>query len=712
MCLTPKDEPADKRFVRGRRVLLSSFIAFLLHVIYAETAHAYVGPGAGFAFLTSFLVIFTSIAIAILLLLTAPIRLLVKAIRNAGRGRGPYDRVIVLGLDGLDPGLALKMMDNSELPNFLSLKESGTFSPLQTTCPSMSPVAWSSFMTGLSPARHNIFDFLTPDRRTYFPVLSSSEVRPCAHSLRIGGLTLPLGKPVIRLLRKGRPFWSILSDRGIFSCILRVPITFPPERFHGHLLSAMCVPDLKGTQGSFAFYTSAPEREDLYEGGKRIRVAVKDRCVESEIIGPVNPFKSGNEAMRIPFSVTWNENSDNAELHLPGEKVNLKIGSYTDWITLSFKAAPGANVSGICRFYLKRLGPVFELYASPINIDPLKPALPISHPFYYSIYLAKKQGPYATLGLAEDTWALNERVIDEDAFLKQCNLNQEEREKMFFNALKKTRRGVLACVFDAPDRIQHMFWRYHEPCGHQPADDPEKYGNTIRDLYVRMDKLLGRVQKQIRKKDILIVMSDHGFKAFRRCVDLNLWLEKEGYLTRKRDASGEPWLKDVDWTRTKAYALGLSGIYLNIKGREGNGIVEREKADSLRDEIASKLQGLKDSETGETAIIQMYDPHKTMSGPYLDNAPDLIAGYNHGYRVSWNCALGRFGNSVFENNTKSWSGDHCIDPKLVPGILFSNLKSIEKTPSIIDIAPSILSLFNVDIPPNMEGKPIFRMDGK
>lgn len=698
-----------KEFYKLSKILkvLSLIFATVLFLLVPEPAHAYIGPGAGFAFITSFFVLFASIGFAILILITAPMRFLIRALRGKGRRKGPVDRVVVLGLDGMDPGLTGEMMDAGELPNFKKLSEEGCFSPLLTSNPAMSPVAWSSFMTGVSPAKHNIFDFLTPDRKSYYPALSSSEILPSRKSLKIGGLTIPIGKPVMRLLRKGKPFWKVLSENGIFSSVLRVPITFPPEPFGGHLLSAMCVPDLKGTQGSFTLYTSQPEETDIYEGGERVRVSVAGKKVVSQIVGPANSMKENGGALTIPFTFSIS-GPDSGVLELGGKKHKLRKGEFSAWIELSFKAPLGVKVSGIARFYLKNVEPVFELYMTPINIDPGNPALPVSHPFVYSIYLEKRIGKFATLGLAEDTWALNERITDEETFLQQCWLNHQEREDMFFLALRNTKRGTVTCVFDATDRIQHMFWRYHEKCDFQPLDNYEKYKNTIRDLYKRMDALLAKTVEQLGKKDVLIVMSDHGFKSFRRGVDLNAWLEKEGYLTRKKDATGEKFLKDVDWSKTRAYSLGLSGIYINQKGREAQGIVEREQSPELRKEIAAKINGMKDAKTGETAVNDAADFHELMSGPYMDNCPDVFVGYNIGYRASWDCAVGKINDEVFEDNTKSWSGDHCIDPKLAPGIFLSNKKINGGVPHIMDIAPSILSQFGVKAPAFMEGKNFFK----
>ncbi|HOO55666.1 MAG TPA: alkaline phosphatase family protein [bacterium] len=670
-------------------------------------ALAYIGPGAGFAFMSSFLVVFASIFIAILILLTAPVRILIKALKGKRKPSGIADRVIVVGLDGLDPGLVSSMIGEGELPNFRRLKDEGGFSPLATTCPPISPVAWSSFMTGVSPAKHNIYDFLTPERKTYFPVLSSSEIKPSEKFIRIGQYRIPVGKPSLRLLRKGKPFWKVLGENGIFSTVIRVPITFPPEKFSGHLLSAMCVPDVKGTQGTFAFYTSVDYDAEIYEGGERFKVEVENRSVAGRLTGPANTVKEGAGAASIPFRISWKEDEKAILLRIQDQKIKLELNEYSEWVQLKFRMGPRAVVYGICRFYLKSVEPDFELYVSPVNIDPENPALPISNPVNYSIYMSKMIGSYATLGLAEDTWALNERIIDEEAFLKQCYLNHREREKMLFLALDRTKKGACVCVFDSTDRIQHMFWRYHERCEHQVLDGYDVYKDAVRNIYRESDRLVGRVMERMKKKDVLIVMSDHGFKSFRRGVDVNAWLEKNGYLFRRKDAVGGSWLRDVDWSRTKAYALGLAGIYLNIKGREKQGIVEPAEAASLRSEIAGKLGGLVDEETGETAVLEGYDLYGVMKGPYLENGPDVIVGYNKGYRASWDCAVGKLSGKLFENNTKSWSGDHCVDPRLVPGCFFCSTGINGNRPGMVDIAPSIMDLLGVKPPEYIEGRSLF-----
>ena len=679
----------------------------------ASPAFAYIGPGAGFAFLSSFLVLIVTFALALFYLVSWPLRYIVRALLRKGAPKGAsVKRVIIIGLDGMDPGLARKFMAEGKLPNFTKLAGSGTFTSLGTTYPSISPVAWSSFMTGVDPSHHNIFDFITRDPCTYQPMLTSAEIGKASKVLPIGKYMIPLERPKMKLLRKGKPFWKILGEKGIFSSILRVPITFPPEKFNGVMLSGMCVPDLMGSQGMFAHYTESAGRAGLETGGVSRHVEAKDGVIETYLHGPENSLVRDGGEITIPLKVKIDSAAGKAVIEVSGQKIELAPKVYSPWVRVSFPAGLGIKVKGICRFYINSLAPEFDMYVTPINIDPEEPALPISHPFIYSIYLAKLNGPFGTLGLAEDTWALNEGIIDEDAFLEQAYLLYEEREKMFFTALDKTPKGVCACVFDTTDRVQHMFFRCLDE-GH-PANrgkEVEKYRNVIEDLYVKMDVLIGKALERTDEKTALMVISDHGFTQFRRGVNLNTWLYRNGYLALKdgRTVSGD-WFDGIDWERTRAFSLGLAGIFINRKGREASGIVEEgAEVESLKHEIAGKLTGIQDG--GEVAIREVIDTEKSQTGPYKHDAPDLLIGYNAGYRSSWTCAVGKVTEEVFEDNTKHWSGDHCVDPKIVPGVIFSNRRIEKQNPHLNDIAPTVLTMFGVDVPGYMKGSPLFGKGG-
>ncbi|MEM7583165.1 MAG: alkaline phosphatase family protein [Acidobacteriota bacterium] len=676
-------------------------------------AEAYIGPGAGVAVLSSFMVVFVTIIVAFLSLLIWPFRMVYRLVRHGRRPKSKVKRLIIVGLDGQEPKITDRYLAEGKLPNFQKLADSGCYHRLRSTFPSVSPVAWSSFSTGTHPAKHNIFDFLDRDLKSYLPLLSSTRIGKVERFLKLGRWRIPLHKPEMRLMRKSKPFWTILGERYIWSTVLRVPITFPPDDFYGAELSAMCVPDLLGTQGTFLLYTTRPASEKFKEGGMRIGLDGSGNRFEATLEGPPNSFLEGEPAMTLPLGLTVDPAAKTARVEVGDETRELELMKLSDWVPLAFKAAPGVTVSGICRMMVTEMGEHTSLYITPISLDPENPAMPVSHPSYYSTYLAKKIGPYTTLGLAEDTWALNEGVIDDATFLQQTYDIDNERESMFFAALDRLQQGTLTCVFDATDRIQHMFWRYIED-GHPAAvgHEDSEHKNAIEELYLRNDALLGRVMSKLRKGDLLMVISDHGFASFRRGMNLNAWLHREGYLVLKEGTDGSSeWLRDVDWSKTRAYALGLTGMYLNLEGRESEGIVTKgEEAQALKDEIIAKLAGLQDDAKGDVGINEAFDTAKLYTGPYLGNAPDLLIGYSDGYRTSWDCATGVVSGPVFEDNVKAWSGDHCVDPRIVPGVFFCNQAIDTDDPALIDIAPTALRLFGVQPPAHMDGKPLFEDD--
>jgi len=685
-----------------RTAALTVFAAAFL----TPPASAYIGPGAGFAAAGSVVVLLVTFLLAFGIVLLYPLKLAARLVLSRGRARPKVKRMIVVGLDGFDPGLAKKYMDEGRMPNFKKLAEKGCFYPLSTSHPSISPVAWSSYATGVDASRHNIYDFLTRDPCTYMPQLSSTDIRSMPRTLNLGLAKIPWGQKVVqKLLQKSQPFWKLLGAQGIWSSIIRVPITFPPQKFkNGTLLSGMCVPDLQGTQGSFSFYSTEP-RKGKHIVGQQYQIRFKDGRVESKLTGP-----AGNDghAMKCPFSATFDQATKKATIEVGTESATVGEREYTPWMR-----APFDNCTGIVRFYIQTWeGDKIGIYVTPINIDPDSPAMPISHPLVYSIYLAKMIGPYTTLGLAEDTWALNERVVDEEAFLKQAWLIFEERRKMLWDVLEKTKKGFVTVVFDTTDRISHMFYRYLDP--DHPANvgkDTEHHKDVIPELYAKMDRFLVEIQEKVGDDPdtVFCVISDHGFCNFTRGVNLNTWLKQEGYLVLKegQETSGD-WFAQVDWEKTRAFTLGLTGIFINRKGREAKGLVEKgPEMDALCAEIKEKLEKLVDPKNGDRVVKEAFLTRALHSGPYADMAPEILVGYNKGFRHSWDCATGAVSAEIFTDNTKSWSGDHCVDPRLVPGVFWCNRQIATETPNILDIAPTALNLFGVEVPGYLQGKNLF-----
>jgi len=713
--------------------------AFVLLCCLPQPALAYIGPGAGFALGGSFLFGLIGLLMAVGALLLWPVRFAIRAFRSRRRrGKSRARRVVVLGLDGLDPGIASKLMQAGELPNLRRLRDTGGFRPLTTTLPAMSPVGWSTFATGVDASGHNIFDFLSRDTRTHMPVLSSTRISSSGTMRRIGSWVIKRPRAIIELLRKSKPFWKVLAENGVPSTILRVPITFPPDKYNGRMLSAMCVPDLRGTQGTFSHYT-APHggngdggagndgdnsgNENLRSGETTggVRLTLVERGPGSfagELIGPDLPGADGtNRTSELPFTVAVDATARQARFRVAGESFTIGEHEYSPWVKVAFgKGRETAH--GICRFRITSFDDPFSCYVSPINIDPEHPAMPISNPPHFAIALAKLHGSYATLGLAEDTWALNERVLDEQAFLDQAYAIQEERKQQFFHALDRSPDGVVSVVFDATDRIQHMFFRYFD--ADHPANrgkDTERHRDAIPDLYRRADGIVGETSARLGEQDVLLVISDHGFATFQRGVNLNAWFRENGYLYLKDDPAEGPLPSlngakyepaQIDWPRTRAYTNGLAGFYLNIDGREHDGCVPPDEAPALKQELIGKLRGLPDAERDAEAIRDLWDGAEYYQGPYRGNGPDVLVGYNRGYRADWDGAVGRVTGQTIGDNTRSWSGDHCMDPGQVPGVLFANRSFGNQDPALVDIAPSVLDLFGIDRPPYMSGRSIFR----
>src|SRR6266581_603471 len=477
------------RNLRQRGLLSVCLVVIGLVLLFPLHSEAYAGPGAGFAVLSSFWTLFVAFLYSAYAFLTWPFRHLFRLLRHRKvYGKAQIKRAVILGFDGMDPELASRFIAEGKLPNLAKLRDQGTFRKLRTTYPPISPVALSTFMTGVNPGKHNIYDFLARDLGSYLPYLSSAEIKGPKRSLKIGKYTIPLGGARIKGMRRSTPFWHWLGEAGIFCSVLRVPVTFPPEKFSGVLLPGMRVPDLKGSQGTFCLCTTRKIGGKFREGGVHVPITRNGSGWHSYIPGPEDPLQSGSGVeLRAEFTIKTLSDKQ-ARISLDSETFNLKVGEYSGWIPVKFKAGLGFSARGISRFYLKELSPEVEVYVTPVNIDPGRPDLPVSHPVTYSIYLSKLFGPYATLGLAEDTWALNEEVLDDQAFLAQCYSNHHDREQMFFDALEKTKHGLCTCVFDTTDRVQHMFWRYLEEDHPAARDVPrDQRPQVIPELYRRMD---------------------------------------------------------------------------------------------------------------------------------------------------------------------------------------------------------------------------------
>jgi len=614
--------------------------------------------------------------------------LMMAAVLVAGCGSEPEpaeSRVVILGFDGMDPQLAQRWMDAGKLPNFKRLADDGHFQPLGTSNPPQSPVAWSSFATGDNPGAHGIFDFLRRNPETYGPRFSISENIPPESHLDLFGLSIPLDEGEVVNRRRGTPFWTEAEQQGQRASVLRVPVTYPPDDIQ-RMLSGMGVPDLLGTQGTYTLYTTTR----IGDSGSSTRVVRvrpgRDGGIESVLEGPPDPLRGADaEPMSVPLTLAPAESG--ARVSLDDQTVELAPGEWSDWVRVTFDVTGPVNVTGIVRLLLVQDYPRPRLYVSPIQIDPMKPAAQISSPPGYAAELAERIGLYHTLGMPEETWSLNEEHISDAAWLEMEKTILAEREAMWYDTLDRNDSELVVGVFVQTDRVSHMFYRGLDPEHPRHADTDPEHRDAIEWIYTEADRILGETLDRLGPDDELLVISDHGFAPFRKAVHLNRWLVDHGYLVLDEGASdSDVVFANVDWSRSRAYALGLNGLFINTAGRESQGIVEPSEVPALKAEIGEVLTGWVDEESGDPVVRRVFDGLEIYPGSQdNDETPDLGLGYHRGYRASWQTTLGAIPEAMIEPNRQKWSGDHCIDPALVPGVLFTTFKPDRDVLSIADV---------------------------
>ena len=632
-------------------------------------------------------------------------------------------KVIVIGFDGMDPRLSEKMMAAGKLPNLDRLRRQRGYSVLGTSIPPQSPVAWANFINGAGPGSHGIFDFIhrDPERQAY-PFFAAAETVAGDGYLEFGDHKIQLDfwpfnhKPAKTVLkRQGIPFWDYLDQAGIESTFYDLPSNYPPSpsKYGKHrCLSGMGTPDLLGTYGTYQhFAEDGPSKTKSEGGGKRSRIYFEnDTSRPVTLLGPKNTLLKDPEPTTIDFIVHRDKSAQAAVIEMQDRTIILKKGMWSEWIKLNFKLStpaliPDERLSGICRFYLQEVAPNFRLYATPINADPTDPAIQITEPPGLCREIANKLGLFYTTGFQEDHKALSNKVFKDAEFVHQAEYVLQERINLLNYALDNFTDGLLFFYFSSTDLQSHMLW-WDTDAKHpyRSTAEAQKYFRHIQDLYRRMDAVVGDLLKRYGDSAHIMVMSDHGFSNFRRQFNLNTWLRDNGYLGPPDCTSI---LANADWSKSRAFGLGINGLYLNLKGRERYGIVEPWERDQLLDELVAKLETVRDKD-GRKAIRKVHRTDKAYSGPALKYAPDLIVGYRRDYRGSWKTSLGDITDEVLLDNDSAWAADHCMDVSEVPGVLFSNLPIAVPDPSLVDLAPSILAEFGLKIPSTMVGKNIFK----
>jgi predicted AlkP superfamily phosphohydrolase/phosphomutase len=692
--------------------------------------------------------------------------LVLCALSGSAQARG---RVVILGFDGVDAGIVQKELDAGHLPNLAALRTRGGFAPLTPPVPAQTPVSWASFSTGLDPGSTRIFDFLKRDPKTLRPTFAladESEVNflfgpanpwvfAAAVLFLVGLLPLaflrgslvralvflvgaglagsaflivskdiPSRRPSATNNRQGETLWGALGKAGKKAVVVRMPVTFPPDEFpRGRLLSGLGVPDLSGRIGRPSFFTSDPFFAPKSGNDFSIELGRLDSnvgAIKAKILGPPGkPFGRG-QWLETSMALTVDGDRKGLTVEVSGSRFHLTTGEWSDWVRLSFRANPLISVHGMGRFRLDSVSPEISLYLSPVNFDPraLPPGFHISFPGSWAEDLVHSAGLYKTMGWAIDTWSIQSGVMSEKAFLEDIEATTLAERRILDTVLADSSVDCAVQYFEFPDRVSHVFWRLRDP--KHPAYDAAlaaRYGDAVEKSYAKMDEIVGQTAHRLGPDDVLVVVSDHGFATWRRSVNYDTWLVENGYMKLKGESRrknldelfshGTFW-DAVDWSGTKAYAMGLGEIYLNVAGREKDGIVSPgAQYESVRAEIARRLLDLHDPKDGASAVSRVVPREKAYRHFDPNLIPDLFVLNSPGFRVSWQSSLGAPTEQVFEDNREVWSGDHCsVDPLLVKGVLFASKPIRSEAPTIMDVEPSILQLFGIS-PGVVDGKPVF-----
>jgi len=529
--------------------------------------------------------------------------------------------------------------------------------------------------------------------------------------------------------RRGTPFWEEAGRKGIPSVVMHVPVTFPAADYdHGRLLSGLGVTDVRGRIGTPSYYTSdpffAPKNKNEFSV-ELVRLESNKGTIETEVFGPYNKLFQSPPVIKTAMTLTVADDGGSLNIAPKGSSpVTLKVGEWSPWVVFTFSFNSLVKMTGIGRFHLAELSPEIKLYLSPIHFNPsdLPPSVKITAPAALSKKLVDRYGLYKTMGWQIDTWSMSEETIDEKTFLEDVDHTVEPFRKMMNDFLDDKDVRLFVQIYEFPDRVAHCFWRFLDP--QHPAYDAAKaavWAPAVERAYEKMDAIVGDAMKRLGPDDILIVLSDHGFATWRRSVNYNTWLVQNGFMALKggdgsRNADlemlfgqGEFW-PNVDWTKTKAYAMGLGDIYINLKGREGQGIVSPgAEYEAVRDEIRKKLVTLVDPKTGQRAVSRIFTREEAYGSFDADVIPDLFVTNTAGTRIGWQGSLGVVTKELFEDNNQVWSGDHCsLDPAVVPGILFANRPLPgEKRPRIADVPATIYHVLGVAPPEKLDGVPLF-----
>jgi predicted AlkP superfamily phosphohydrolase/phosphomutase len=541
---------------------------------------------------------------------------------------------------------------------------------------------------------------------------------------------IPTSAPELVNNRGGIPWWDVLTNHGVDVEVYRIPGNFPTPPSAARVLGGMGTVDVRGGFGTYTLYTDRPVDKDDPNGDiELVRVQDLDldgapETVRGVLRGPPDQFHlepgqvpGKSDYLTLGVTIYLGADRGAAVVEVGGQRALLREGEWSDWLEIEFDALPMglAPVGGAVRFYAKELAPGFQVYASPVNMSPASPAMPLSSPDDFSTELFESLGFFYTQGMPEETDALKDGVFDDDDYLKQVALVQGDNRRMVRLALDRFEPGDATFVYLSDIDLQcHMLWRHGDPkhpdAPPHPAHDPAiapRHAHDIERFYRDVDRELGEIRRQLPPDTLLLVMSDHGFQPYTRKLHLNAWLRDQGYLTlRDGERTGHIVAGDVDWSRTRAYGLGFNGLYLNVAGREGQGIVAPAEAEPLAAEISSRLEELIDPVNGKRIVLRVDRSADVYSSQRRAEGPDLVVGYDVGYGASDESTLGEITEHVLVDNESRWSGNHLMSPDVVPGVLLVNRKLTGSGYELTDVTATLLAHYGLDAPSGMVGRSI------
>jgi predicted AlkP superfamily phosphohydrolase/phosphomutase len=571
-------------------------------------------------------------------------------------------RTIIVGLDAFDPKIFERLFEQGRLPNLGRYVSNKAYAHLAVSNPPQSEVSWTSIATGLGPGEHGMFDFVhrEPSNYAVFPSLLPTKKG-------IGGTQFV---PPFT----AKTLFDAAANQGYPATSLWWPATFPARpQSPVRTIPGLGTPDLLGRLGVGSVHSV--DHSQAEDGGKipiyGLRAVGKDRY-EGAFRGPM--VKEGRN-LESTFSLEIS-GDQGARFKLGKQALEIKKGGWSPILRVSFKAGWFMKVEALTQVILTQIDPVPVLYALPLQIYPLRSPWRYGTPGKFVKQTWREAGPFLSLGWPQDTTALEEEHISDDQFLSLCEQIFAQRKRAFLYHLDQYHEGVLACVFDTLDRVQHMFLR----------DRPD----VVEAWYEKLDKLVGEVEAQMAGRDLakdtkLIILSDHGFAHFDKKVHLNRWLIEYGYL----DAPGidaTPSIRSINWENSSAYAIGLNSIYLNLAGREGRGMVQESGKEALLQNLRADLLSW-EGENNQPVVEVVQPGNEVFTGPLSAYGPDLFVGFAPGYRASQATGLGGWDVESLVANHDHWGADHCMHANAVPGVIFASHGLLDRLnqPSYRDI---------------------------